>query len=196
MILYVITIILSYIVGSIPFGYILTHFILRKDIRKEGSGNIGATNVLRVGNKKLALLTLLLDAIKVIVPILILIKFHQNHEMLLYLAGLFAIIGHIFPVWLNFRGGKGVASSFALILFMTPLTGLITLVIWLMVFMMSRLSSLSSILSLVFMPIIVFLQTQKIDLTIFYVMISVIVITQHKDNIKRIVQNKESKIKF
>ena len=137
-------ILISYLFGSIPFGLILTKIFIGKDIRNIGSGNIGATNVLRSGNKFIGYLTLALDILKAVVPILF-IKFYYNDQ--LYIASLSVFIGHVFPVWLKFRGGKGVATYVGILFCLNYLSGLIFCIIWLLIFFIFKYSSLSSIVS-------------------------------------------------
>ena len=124
-------IIISYLFGSIPFGLILTKTFIGKDIRKIGSGNIGATNVLRSGNKFIGYLTLTLDILKAVVPILI-VNFFYNDQ--LYLASLSVFIGHVFPVWLKFKGGKGVATYVGILFCLNYLSGIVFCVTWLSIF--------------------------------------------------------------
>ena len=139
-------IIAAYLVGSIPFGLVLTKYAGLGDIRKIGSGNIGATNVMRTGNKKLAIATLILDALKGVVIVLIAKELAPKYVSLL--CAIAAIIGHIFPVWLNFKGGKGVATTIAVYYALYPPLGIFASVMWIAVFLFSRISSLSSILSI------------------------------------------------
>ena len=143
-------IIVSYLFGSIPFGLILTKTFIGKDIRKIGSGNIGATNVLRSGNKLIGYLTLALDILKAVVPILY-INFYYNDQ--LYLASLSVFIGHVFPVWLKLRGGKGVATYVGILFCLNYLSGIVFCVTWLLIFFIFKYSSLSSIVSSFCIPI-------------------------------------------
>ena len=137
--------IISYLMGSIPFGFILTKTFLKKDIREIGSGNIGATNALRTGNKLIGYSTLLLDVIKAILPV---IYVKINHPELIYIASLCAFLGHVFPVWLKFKGGKGVATYVGILFTINIFLGFIFCVSWLLVFLVSKYSSLSSLISL------------------------------------------------
>ena len=145
---------LSYLSGSIPFGLILAKFFLNKDLRKIGSKNIGATNVLRTGNKKVAGLTLFLDVSKGIIPILITREYFTD---LIYLSSLAAFLGHIFPVWLKFKGGKGVATYLGIIFILSFNLGVIFCVSWILISVASKYSSLSSILSTIIVFLISFL---------------------------------------
>ena len=139
-----IIVIISYLMGSIPFGFILTKIFLKKDIRKIGSGNIGATNALRTGNKVIAYATLILDIVKAIVPV-IYVKFYLPE--FLYLASLCAFLGHVFPIWLKFNGGKGVATYVGILFAINFFFGLIFVTTWFIIFALSKFSSLSSLIA-------------------------------------------------
>ena len=182
----------AYLIGSIPFGLILTKFFLKKDVRKIGSGNIGATNVLRAGNKVLALLTLFFDVGKGYLVVKVSFFYFPD---LIYLMGLICFIGHIFPVWLKFKGGKGVAVYVGIILALSFKLALIFGVTWLIVLFLFKYSSLSSILaslSLIIYNLFYDDNFQNIYLIIFFL----IIIYTHKQNILRIKDKKETKIKF
>ena len=135
--------IISYLMGSIPFGFILTKIFLKKDIREIGSGNIGATNALRTGNKLIGYSTLLLDVMKAILPVLYVKIIHPE---LIYIASLCAFLGHVFPVWLKFKGGKGVATYVGILFTINIFLGFIFCVSWLLIFLISKYSSLSSLI--------------------------------------------------
>ncbi len=182
----------SYLLGSIPFGLIFTKFFLKKDVRKIGSGNIGATNVLRTGNKILALLTLIFDIGKGYFVVKISFIYFPD---LVYLIGLICLIGHIFPIWLKFKGGKGVAVYVGIILALSLKLALIFGATWLIVLFTFRYSSLSSILaslSLIIYNLIFDDNFQNIFLILFFL----IIIYRHKQNILKIKDRKETKIKF
>ena len=123
-------ILLSYLMGSIPFGFILTKILLKKDIREIGSGNIGATNVLRTGNKMIGYITLSLDILKAIIPLLI-IKF--NHPEFLFISALSIFLGHVFPLWLKFKGGKGVATYVGMLFCINYILGFVFIICWLII---------------------------------------------------------------
>tara|TARA_B100000029_G_scaffold435149_1_gene448962 strand:+ start:215 stop:796 length:582 start_codon:yes stop_codon:yes gene_type:complete len=182
---------LSYIVGSIPFGLIITKLFGYGDLRNFGSGNIGATNVLRTGNKKIAFLVLLLDFLKCYLPILI-ISIYYNLEIAGFCA-LLSIIGHIFPVWLKFRGGKGVACFFAFLLAINPVFFIISVIIWITVAIISKYSSLGSIISVISSLFLFLIYEHHINIVIPLTII-ILIIFKHKDNIERLIKNKESKI--
>ena len=185
---YLIIIIISYLLGSIPFGYILTKFFLKKDIRNIGSGNIGATNVLRSGNKIIGYLTLLLDILKAIIPV-IYIKF--NYPELIYITSLSVFLGHVFPVWLKFKGGKGVATYVGILFSVNIIFGSIFVFSWLIIFFISKYSSLSSLLASLSIPI--YLIIIKGDQLIFFSIMFVLIFYTHRENIKRLKNKEESK---
>ena len=135
---------ISYLLGSVPFGLLLTKYILKKDIRKIGSSNIGATNVLRTGNKAVAGFTLFLDIAKGTLPVVFILYYNQD---LIYLSGLAAFLGHIFPIWLNFKGGKGVATYLGIIFIFSYKFGILFCITWLLIIFITRYSSLASIIS-------------------------------------------------
>ena len=189
-ILYVIA--YSYLLGSIPFGLIITKIFLGKDIRNIGSGNIGTTNVLRTGKKSLAVATLLFDVLKGYVSILIVYKYFNE---LIYLSALICFIGHIFPVWLKFKGGKGVATYLGVILGISFTLGLIFSVAWIIIAIIFRYSSLSSILGSMIVCIFSIYTSNEIQ-TYFLFIIFVIIVFTHKENIIRLKSSKESKIKL
>ena len=185
-------ILVSYLFGSIPFGLILTKIFLKKDIREIGSGNIGATNVLRAGNKILGYSTLVFDILKAVLPILY-IKFFMSDY--LYISALSIFIGHVFPIWLRFKGGKGVASYLGILCCLDIFTALIFVVIWISVFVLFKFSSLSSLLASLTIPIIHFFYNSNSDYY-FYFMMFILIFFTHRENIKRLRNNTESKSKI
>ena len=185
-------IIVSYLFGSIPFGLLLTKIFLKKDIREIGSGNIGATNVLRAGNKILGYSTLFLDILKAVLPILY-IKFFMNDY--LYISALSIFIGHVFPIWLKFKGGKGVASYLGILCCLDIYTALIFGVVWITIFILFKFSSLSSLLASLTIPIFHFFYNSNSDYY-FYFMMFILIFFTHRENIKRLRNNTESKSKI
>ena len=183
---------LSYISGSIPFGLILAKTFLNKDIRKTGSKNIGATNVLRTGNKSVAILTLLLDIFKGVVPILVTKIYFPN---LIYLSGLAAFLGHIFPVWLKFKGGKGVATYLGIIFALSLKLGLFFCVFWILIVFITKYSSLASMISSLIIFLISFFQN-NFELNSYLFITFVIILYTHKQNIIRLKNKTEDKIKL
>ena len=185
-------ILVSYLFGSIPFGLLLTKIFLKKDIREIGSGNIGATNVLRAGNKILGYSTLVLDILKAVLPILY-IKFFMNDY--LYISALSIFIGHVFPIWLKFKGGKGVASYLGILCCLDIFTALIFGVVWVSIFILFKFSSLSSLLASLTIPIFHFFYNSNSDYY-FYFMMFILIFFTHRENIKRLRNNTESKSKI
>ena len=185
-------ILVSYLFGSIPFGLLLTKIFLKKDIREIGSGNIGATNVLRAGNKVLGYSTLVFDILKAVLPILY-IKFFMNDY--LYISALSIFIGHVFPIWLKFKGGKGVASYLGILCCLDIFTALIFGVVWISVFILFKFSSLSSLLASLTIPIFHFFYNSNSDYY-FYFMMFILIFFTHRENIKRLRNNTESKSKI
>ena len=185
-------ILVSYLFGSIPFGLLLTKIFLKKDIREIGSGNIGATNVLRSGNKILGYSTLVLDILKAVLPILY-IKFFMNDY--LYISALSIFIGHVFPIWLKFKGGKGVASYLGILCCLDIFTALIFAVVWISIFVLFKFSSLSSLLASLTIPIFHFFYNSNSDYY-FYFMMFILIFFTHRENIKRLRNNTESKSKI
>jgi len=182
----------SYILGSIPFGLIITKFFLGKDIRNIGSGNIGTTNVLRTGKKSLAIATLVLDVLKGYISIFIA---HKYFNELIYLSALICFIGHIFPLWLRFKGGKGVAAYLGIILGISFSFGVIFGLIWLLVAIIFRYASLSSIIGSMSVWIYSIFMNNEIQTYLLFI-IFIIIIYTHKDNIIRLKNSNESKINF
>ena len=183
---------LSYISGSIPFGLILTKLFLNKDIREVGSKNIGATNVLRAGNKFVASLTLFLDIFKGVAPVLITNYYFPN---LIYLSGLMAFLGHIFPVWLKFKGGKGIATYLGIVFALSLNLGLFFCLSWILIALITKYSSLSSVVSALIVFLISFLEN-NFELNLFLFITFVIILYTHRQNIVRLKNKTEDKIKL
>ena len=184
--------IISYLIGSIPFGFILTKIFLKKDIREVGSGNIGATNTLRAGNKLIGYLTLTLDIIKAIIPVIYTKIYFPDF---LYLASLCAFLGHVFPVWLKFKGGKGVATYVGILFSINIYFGIIFTIVWIITFVISKFSSLSSLIASVSIPIYLLILTQ-FDQLIFFTIMFVLIFFTHRENIKRLKNKEETKTKI
>lgn len=183
-------ILISYLFGSIPSGYILTKYFSKIDITKEGSGNIGATNVLRSGSKRLAIFTLLLDASKGIIPIII----FYNSTFSLILAGLSSFIGHNYPIWLKFNGGKGIATYLGISFAVSLKLGLIFILIWLITALVSKTSSISSLLTIFLIPFISLLILDEKLISLLFLILTSIAFYRHRSNIKRIINGNEPKI--
>ena len=184
--------VISYLIGSIPFGFILTKIFLKKDIREIGSGNIGATNALRTGNKFIGYTTLFLDVIKAVIPI---IYIKLNHPEFIYIASLCTFLGHVFPIWLKFKGGKGVATYVGILFSINFLLGIIFVTSWGIIFLIFRYSSLSSIIGSISIPIYILI-TDQISNAIFFSIMFVLIFYTHRENIKRLKNKEESKTKI
>ena len=187
-----IVIILSYLMGSVPFGYIITKIFLKKDIREIGSGNIGATNVLRTGNKLIGYITLSLDILKAIIPV-IYIKF--NYHDYIYISSLCIFIGHVFPVWLKFKGGKGVATYVGILFSLNIIFGLVFGICWLIIFFISKYSSLASLIGSLSIPVYILIM-QGFENVFFYVIMFILIFFTHRENIKRLKNKEETKTKI
>ena len=183
---------ISYLMGSIPFGFILTKIFLKKDIREIGSGNIGATNALRTGNKVLGYSTLILDILKAIIPVLY-IKFYFSE--FIYISSLCVFLGHVFPIWLKFHGGKGVATYVGILFVIDIYLGLLFTFVWFFIFIISKFSSLSSLIGSISIPIYFLFLSQFNDVLFFSIMFVLIFFT-HSDNIKRLKNKEETKTKI
>lgn len=189
---YIIATLFGYLLGSIPFGLVLCKIFCYGDIRKIGSGNIGATNVLRTGNKLLAFITLILDIGKGAIAVLIALKlFDYNTAML---AGFGALLGHLYPLWIKFKGGKGVATTLGTLIALSPIVGIITCSIWILTAVISRISSLSALIAIGLSPLIAYFLQDNSNLPYLYAAIAAIVWIKHLDNIKRLLKGEEPKI--
>ena len=184
-------ILISYLLGSIPFGFLLTKIILKKDIREIGSGNIGATNVLRTGNKIIGYSTLILDILKAVIPILFI---KMQFPEFIFISSLAVFLGHVFPIWLKFNGGKGVATYVGILFCINYILGFFFIATWLFVFFISKYSSLSSLLASLIIPIYYFF----IDAEnyYFFIIMFILIFYTHRENIKRLKNNTESKTKI
>ena len=182
----------GYLLGSIPFGLILTQLAGMGDIRSIGSGNIGATSVLRTGNKKLAAATLVLDGAKGAVAVLIAQRFGPDITVVTAVGSL---VGHLFPIWLRFRGGKGVATALGILLALAPMVGLLSCCTWILTAVIFRFSSLSALIALAGSPIYMWwlADPQRME---FSIAMAIVVWARHWENILRLVKGEESRISF
>ena len=188
---YLIIAISSYLLGSIPFGFILTKIFLKKDIRDIGSGNIGATNALRTGNKTLGYATLALDIGKAVLPVLY-IKF--NYPDYVFIASLSIFLGHVFPIWLKFKGGKGVATYVGILFSLNLILGFVFVVSWGITFLISKYSSLSSLVASLIVPLyLIFFKNYD---SIFFIIMFVLIFYTHRENVKRLKNKEENKTKI
>ena len=184
--------IVSYLMGSIPFGLILTKIFLKKDIRDIGSGNIGATNALRTGNKFIGYSTLILDIVKAVIPVLYV---KVNFPDLIYVSALCAFLGHVFPVWLRFKGGKGVATYVGILCSINIIFGLVFGICWLVTFFISKFSSLASLIGSFSVPIYLLL-FDSIENELFFGIMFILIFYTHRENIKRLINKEENKTKI
>ena len=182
---------ISYLLGSIPFGLILTRLFLKKDIRDIGSGNIGATNALRSGNKLIGYSTLLLDIIKAILPVLYI---KLNYPDLVYISALSVFLGHVFPIWLKFKGGKGVATYVGMLIILNYFLGIVFGIVWVITYLISKYSSLGSILGSLSVPIFIFFYSN--DNIMFYFVMFILIFYTHRENVKRLINKEETKTKI
>jgi len=190
-------IILNYFIGSIPFGFLFVKYFQKTDIRTIGSSNIGATNVLRTGSKKLAFATFLLDALKGVLAVYLSLKFLDVNTVLFNISILAVIVGHMSPVWLKFKGGKGISTNFGILLYMSPEIFLISLFTWMVIFLITRISSISS-LSAMILPSLVISIGYFPQYNIFlipYFIITLLIIFKHKGNIIRLIKGNEKSFK-
>lgn len=183
--------VIGYLLGSIPFGLVLTRLAGTQDLRSIGSGNIGATNVLRTGRKGLAAATLLLDALKGTAAVVIALRIGGLDAALL--AGLGAFLGHLFPVWLKFRGGKGVAVYIGILLGLIPAGALVFCLLWLATAFTTRYSSLSALVAAFVTPLFLWWFSEP-KLTSLFVVLTLLLFYMHRENIKRLQSGKEGRI--
>ncbi len=185
-------IIISYLLGSLPFGFLLTKIFLKRDIRIIGSGNIGATNVLRTGNKLIGYATLILDILKAVIPV-IFVKIYFTEY--LYISSLCVFLGHVFPVWLKFKGGKGVATYVGILCCLNIYLGIVFGIIWFITFLIFKYSSLSSLLGSLSIPIFNYFILKE-EVFFFFIIMFVLIFFTHRENIKRLLNRNESKTKI
>lgn len=194
---FLLTVAYSYLLGSIPFGYILVRTFRGQDVRRTGSGNIGATNVSRT-SPRLGALTLILDALKGLSAVLVTCALFPTHQGLMFTAALFAIVGHVFPVWLRFRGGKGVATGLGSFVILTPKTILVMIAIFILIFLTLRYVSIASILSVALFPLLASILEPNMNWQTIGVTAaaSLIIIVRHHENIRRLLNHTESRFQW
>jgi len=186
-------IIISYIIGSVNSSIVFSKIYKLPDPREYGSKNPGATNILRSGNKILALAIVIFDILKGFLPVVIAYYFLKE-DLYVQIVGVIAVIGHIYPIFYKFKGGKGVATSFGSILAFDFILGLICLMTWLITSFLFRYSALSAIVSFTFLPIYTWLSYENYTITSIYLILAIVVIYKHKTNIKNLLNNEETKI--
>lgn len=194
----IIFIVFSYLLGSIPTGVIIAKYFFNVDIQKVGSGNIGATNVARTLGKKVGILTLIGDSLKGIIPI-ILVKLYEPYPLnqsLIFFCALSSFLGHLFPIYLKFKGGKGVATALGIFLVLFPFQTLLCALVFFLIVYIFRYVSLGSIISSALMPILVSFRAQNTYQIALSIIISILIIIKHKDNIHRLLEGKEHKLKL
>lgn len=193
----IIFLIVTYFVAAIPFGLVLTKYFLKKDVRESGSGNIGATNVTRVAGKKLGALTLLFDGLKGMLMVIsgrFLFQSLDNLHLFLAIVSLVAVLGHIYPIYLDYKGGKGVATAIAVLLALDPAVGFLTIVFWIMSFLMFRISSISSLIGISSSIILSYHYEAPLSQMALCIILSIIIIIRHKENIMRLILGEENKM--
>ncbi len=184
---------LGYLSGSVPYGLVLGKLMGAGDIRKSGSNNIGATNALRVGGKKLAILTLLCDILKGAIPVAVASQYNGDYAVM---AALGAFLGHLFPIWLKFKGGKGVAVAIGISFGFSPFLGLAICITWLVIAFISKYSSLSALLAFALAPVMAWFILGSTQITIIITVITILIWIKHYANISRLIKGEESKINF
>lgn len=187
----------TYFICAIPFGLVITQFFLKKDIRDSGSGNIGATNVVRIAGKKLGALTLILDGAKGALMVISGRFFFEHSSQLhlfLVLVSMVAVLAHIYPIYLKFKGGKGVATALAVLLALDPIVGLIGVIMWIVFFLIFRISAVASLASLACALFAALNYSAPISEIFLCIFLCVLITLRHKENIKRILSGKEQKM--
>ncbi len=190
----------TYLIASVPYGVIIARFSGTGDLRQQGSGNIGATNMLRVGGVRLGVLTFLLDGLKGMIPVLV-TRYYANHGVILEasvpIVAVIAVLGHMFPIWLKFKGGKGVATTMLVLVALYWPLGLVACAVWLGVFFMTRISSLSALLAMIAVPTIALFMVELIGHFSAYACfaISIMVIARHHQNIQRLINGEERRLR-
>jgi glycerol-3-phosphate acyltransferase PlsY len=195
---FVITAAYGYLLGSIPFGYILVRVFHGQDIRQTGSGNIGATNVSRT-SPRLGALTLILDALKGLAAVVVTRMLFPGQTLMLGTASFFAIVGHMFPVWLRFRGGKGVATGLGSFVLVAPKTILVMVAIFVVIFVAFRYVSLASILTVALFPLLAWILEPYRDtpqMLVFLAAASLLIVAKHHENIRRLLAHTESRFQW
>ena len=195
MLSYLAVVILSYLLGSIPFAYLVVKIVSGKDIRQYGSGNVGATNAYRIVGIKFAVLVFLLDFLKGLVAVIYLSKLAGNSPYTKIVAALFVLLGHLFTIFLKFKGGKGAATGLGIITALSPIGALTGVVVWIIVLKFGKIVSVATIITALYIPIFSFIYYSQKEINLFILFMSLLVIFMHKSNIKRLLSGTENKIK-
>jgi acyl phosphate:glycerol-3-phosphate acyltransferase len=183
----------GYLCGSIPFGLLLTRLFMKVDVRTLGSGNIGATNVLRTGNRAIAAGTLFLDALKGFFPVLLATySISPSFNWLVPAVAFAALLGHLFPIWLKFKGGKGVATLLGILLALSWPTALTLSALWLTCAKLTRISSLSALISVALLPLTLWFYEGTMEMILFGALTTLLIMAKHHTNIKRLLRGEES----
>lgn len=190
----IVYLILAYLCGAIPFGYIIAKVFKNIDIRKQGSGNTGATNVYRTVSKPLGILTLTLDILKGFIPVYFITLINPASYWIVISVALVTIVGHVFTIFLNFKGGKGVATGCGVFLALNPAATLICFTVFVIILMLFKYVSLGSIVAATALPIMIFILSSNIELIIFSMIVAILVVVRHITNIKRLLNGTENKI--
>ncbi len=191
---YLVAAVVSYLLGSVPFGFLIAK-LKGVDLRNSGSGNIGATNVYRVVGKREGLITLVLDVAKGTIPVVIFSLMFPKEQYINVISGFSAVLGHDFSVFLRFRGGKGVATSYGVTLPVYPLASLVGAFIWITILLTTRFSSLAALLSFLIATLIA-LSSPDYIVRIFFIVLYILMVFKHKDNLKRLFNKEENRIKI
>jgi len=194
----IIFVILSYLIGSISTGFVIAKYIYKIDLKSVGSGNIGATNVMRALGKKMGILTLIGDALKGLIPTLFAVLYlpFPINQPLVFFCALAAFLGHLFPFYLKFKGGKGVATALGIAVILYPLQTLLCAIVFFIVVLKTRIVSIGSILAALSLPIFVSFKAQSGYMLALAIIISILIVIKHKDNIHRLLEGKENKLNW
>ncbi|MDX8381092.1 MAG: glycerol-3-phosphate 1-O-acyltransferase PlsY [Ghiorsea sp.] len=191
--IFTILLISTYFIGAVPFGLLFARWLTGKDPREHGSGNTGATNALRTGGKKVGILTLIADVLKGVIPVSIAIQLDFTEQQIMGVA-LFAFLGHIYPIYLKFKGGKGVATMFGILLPWEPITATVSFIVWLIIFKSTRYVSLASIIAGFALPLVAFFSHASDSAIITCLIVGGLMTIRHHENVSRLIQGTESKV--
>ncbi len=191
----IVPVFIGYIFGSVPYGFLLVKYIKKTNIQKEGSKNIGATNVLRVAGKKIAFITLLLDLFKGYVAIIVSINLVGDDMNVAFIASLASMLGHMFPIWLKFKGGKGIATFIGVLLYLSPMLFIVMVLGWIFCYHMFQISSFSALIAVSVSCIVGFIFNDYFYYNLYFFVMYVLIVYKHKENIIRLLHKEEYTIK-